>query len=134
MLPIDINRPLKTVTDRMQSCRAVVGALEAHGDQLVRLLGESFDPLLGEGEVMPFATQLALFRKRLIQDRDQMVESDRAYRDQRAVESIFRGRRDEEAMHVRETAPDLGAQVEIVRFASHLWAEFGHEEKAARRS
>lgn len=124
MLPIDINRPLKTVTDRMQSCRTVVGALEAHGDQLVRLLGTSFDPLLGEGEVMPFATQLALFRKRLIQDRDQLVESDRAYRDQRAQESLFRGQRDEEAKEVNADVVGLRRAFTGI-YSEEKLAEFG---------
>ncbi len=34
MLPINVNLPLKAVTDRVQSCRAVKWAIETHGGDL----------------------------------------------------------------------------------------------------
>ena len=94
MLPLNVNLPLKTVTNRIRSCLAVLWALDTFGDRLVALLEESFGALLGEGQEMPFATQLELFRKKLILGRDRMTETDRAYRDQRARESLFRAKRD----------------------------------------
>lgn len=100
MLPLNINRPLKAVTDRIQSCQTVVEALDAYGDQLVAVLSESLDPLLEEGQVTPFATQLSLFRKKLPLDRDQLVTTDRSYRDQRARESVVRRRRDDQMAEV----------------------------------
>ncbi len=39
-------------------------------------------------------------------------------------------RRDDEAQHIRETAPNRGQQAEILGLASRLWGEFGHEERA----
>ncbi len=39
-------------------------------------------------------------------------------------------RRDDEARHIRETAPNRGQQAEILGLASRLWREFGHEERA----
>ena len=94
MLPINVNRPLKSVTDRVQSCDAVKTAIDSWGDRLAALLSESFDPLLAEGQVTPFATQLAVFRTKLVEEIDLVVTTDRAYRDQRAQEAVSRGRRD----------------------------------------
>lgn len=49
-----------------------------------------------------------------------------------ARELALEGRRDEKAMKIRESAPELGIQVEILFYAADLWDEFGHEGKAAR--
>ena len=100
MLPINVNLPLKSVTDRIESCRAVQWAIDVHGDRLVGKLGESFGPLLEEGQVMPFETQLQLFAKKLPLTLDQVVTSDRAYRDQKAREFIARGWRDTQVKEV----------------------------------
>ncbi len=75
MAPINVNQPLQTVTARMQSCRTVVWAIDTYGDPLVDKLDPSFTPLLGEGQVMPFETQLELFKKKLILDRDPFLTS-----------------------------------------------------------
>ena len=48
----------------------------------------------------------------------------------RARELGLEGRRDDEAQHIRETAPNRGQVTEILGLASRLWAEFGHEERA----
>ncbi len=48
-----------------------------------------------------------------------------------ARELALEGRRGEEAAHVRETAPNLGQQIEILMYAANLWDEFGHEKQAA---
>ncbi len=40
------------------------------------------------------------------------------------------GRRDEEAQHVRETAPPPRELAGLLKRASRLWAEWGHEEQA----
>lgn len=47
-----------------------------------------------------------------------------------ARELALDGRRDDEAQHIRETAPNRGQLSEILGLASRLWAEFGHEERA----
>ncbi len=94
MIPKNVNRPLKSVSDRVQSSRSVVWALDTHDDRLNEVLAETFDELLEEGQTTPFPTQLALFRKRLVRNQEGIVTTDRAYRDQRAQESVFRGRRD----------------------------------------
>ncbi len=47
-----------------------------------------------------------------------------------ARELGLEGRRDDEAQHIRETAPNRGQQAEILGLASRLWREFGHEERA----
>ncbi len=47
-----------------------------------------------------------------------------------ARELGLEGRRDDEAQHIRESAPNRGQQAEILGLASRLWAEFGHEERA----
>lgn len=47
-----------------------------------------------------------------------------------ARELALESRRDEDAMHIRETAPDRGAQVDLLLLASEIWNEFGHEHKA----
>ena len=107
MVPQNVNRPLKTVTARTQSCRTVVWAIDTFGGRLVGELDPSFTPLLGEGEVMPFETQLELFKKKLIHDRDQLVAADRAHRDQRAQEAVVRGRRDAAVKAVNRDVVDL---------------------------
>jgi len=48
-----------------------------------------------------------------------------------ARELAMEGRRDEKAMEIRKSAPELGVQVEILMYAGDLWDEFGHERKAA---
>ncbi len=47
-----------------------------------------------------------------------------------ARELALEGRRDDEARHIRETAPNRGQLSEILGLASRLWGEFGHEERA----
>ncbi|MCZ6689023.1 MAG: hypothetical protein O7H41_05420 [Planctomycetota bacterium] len=47
-----------------------------------------------------------------------------------ARELALEGRRDDEAHRIRETAPNRGQQVEILRYAAGLWREFGHPDKA----
>lgn len=94
MIPKNVNQPLKTVAQRVQSCRAVMWAIDVHGDRLLERLDTTYASLLSEGQETPFPTQLALFGKKLTGSRDQIVGVDRAYRDQRALESVFRGRRD----------------------------------------
>ncbi len=107
MLPIKVNLPLKTVSDRFFSCRAVLWALDAYGDRLAEVLGESFGPLLDEGQAMPFEVQLTLFEKKLIQVSGQMVETARGYRDQKARESVSRRRRDQRAGKVNSAVVGL---------------------------
>lgn len=107
MLPLNLNLPLKTVTDRVRSCQAVLWALETYGDRLVATLGESLSPLLDPDQSLPFATDLDLFRKQLLASRDALVATDRAYRDQRARESLARGRRNDRAKDVRRRVVDL---------------------------
>ncbi|HEX9794995.1 MAG TPA: hypothetical protein VGC54_13515 [Planctomycetota bacterium] len=41
------------------------------------------------------------------------------------------GREDPESREIRARAPKLGAQLELVTYASKVWDEFGHEAKAA---
>lgn len=48
-----------------------------------------------------------------------------------ARELAMEGRRDEKATAIRQGAPELGVQIEILMYAADLWDEFGHEEKAA---
>ncbi len=47
-----------------------------------------------------------------------------------ATELSLEGRRDKEARKIIETAPRGENMIEILHYASKLWAEFGHEEKA----
>lgn len=91
-----VNQPSKMVTDRMQSCEAVLWALETHGARLVEILGEQFAPFLGEGLAMPFETQLELFKNRLTHDRDELVEASRELRIESARETNIRSARDAE--------------------------------------
>lgn len=48
----------------------------------------------------------------------------------RGYEVMLEGRKDREARNVREHAPSLGQQVEILMYAAKLWEEFGDPEKA----
>jgi hypothetical protein len=48
----------------------------------------------------------------------------------RAREVQLEGRRDREAAEIREQAPTLGQQIELLAYAAELWQEFGHERKA----
>ena len=132
MLPINVNLPLKAVTDRIQSCRAVLWAIDTHGDRLVDILGESFDPLLGEGQVMPFETQLELFKKKLILDRDQVVTSDRAYRDQKARESLSLAWRDDQVERVNSGVVGL-RQAFTGIYSDKKLAEFGFARRTPQR-
>jgi hypothetical protein len=122
---------LKTVTARTQSCRTVVWAIDTFGGRLVDELGPSFTPFLGEGEVMPFETQLELFKKKLIHDRDQMVSADRAYRDQRAQETLVRGRRDAAVKEVNRDMVGLHDAMKGVYSAEKL-AELGFPRRMPR--
>ena len=56
---------------------------------------------------MPFATTLELFTKKLVTSRDLMVDTDRAYRDQRARETLVRGRRDQHLGAVNSAVVNL---------------------------
>lgn len=47
-----------------------------------------------------------------------------------ARELALKGRTDDEAMEIRESAPTLGQQVEILNYAASLWDKFGDREKA----
>jgi hypothetical protein len=49
----------------------------------------------------------------------------------RALEVNLERREDRQAREIREQSPDLGQQIEILRYAAELWEEFGHETKAA---
>ena len=49
-----------------------------------------------------------------------------------ALELGIEGRNDPEARRIREKAPKLGQQAELMLFAGKLWDEFGHESKAKR--
>jgi hypothetical protein len=49
----------------------------------------------------------------------------------RARETALEGRRDEEARRLREGAPDVAQQAEVLAQAARLWNQFGHERKAA---
>ena len=127
MVPQNVNRPMKAVTARMQSCRTVVWTIDTFGGRLVDELGPSFTPLLGEGEVMPFETQLELFKKKLILDRDQLVAAGRAHRDQRAQETVVRGRRDAAVKAVNRDVVDLHGALTGV-YTEEKLAELGVRE------
>ncbi len=124
MLPINVNRPLKTVNDRVQSCRAVLWALATFGDRLVEVLGEAFDLLLEEDQAMPFEVQLELFARKLAEIRDRMVEAARAYRDQKARESIVREQRNQRAARVNSEVVGLRKAFTGIYSDAKL-AEFG---------
>jgi hypothetical protein len=47
-----------------------------------------------------------------------------------AYELSLTGRRDDEAVHIRETAPNIGQQAKLLLHAAKLWAEWGHEKEA----
>ena len=49
----------------------------------------------------------------------------------RAYEVALEGRRDDEAHAIRKQAPSKENLAELLGYAGHLWAEWGHEEKAA---
>jgi len=48
-----------------------------------------------------------------------------------ARELALEGKRNEKAMKIRESAPSLEVQTEILFHAADLWHRFGHEKKAA---
>ena len=76
MFPINLNRPLRSVTDRIRSVRMVLWAIETHGLRLIEILGDTFSPLLEEGQAMPFEAQLALVKKRLTLIRDRLIAAE----------------------------------------------------------
>jgi hypothetical protein len=47
-----------------------------------------------------------------------------------ARELALEGRKDDEAIEIRESAPKAGQVAELLMWASKLWAEFGNEKKA----
>ena len=47
-----------------------------------------------------------------------------------ALEMDVHRRRDDESVMIRKNAPSVGNQIELLRLASGLWREFGHEERA----
>lgn len=49
-----------------------------------------------------------------------------------ARELELTGRDGPDARRIRETAPNLGGQVELLTLAAKLWDEFGHESKAGQ--
>ena len=66
MLTKTLNVPSSMVAERMKSCEVVLWALVTFGRQMVDVLVERFSSHLGEGQVMPFATELELFKKRIV--------------------------------------------------------------------
>ncbi len=133
MLPINVNLPLKAVTDRAQSCRAVKWAIDTFGTVMVENLGESFDPLLDEGQVTPFATQLELFKKKLNLELDQVVTTDREYRDQKAQEAISRTWRDQQVESVNTGVIGL-RQAFTGIYSENKLAEFGFARRTPSRT
>ena len=132
MLPINVNLPLKSVTDRAQSCRAVKWAIDTHGTRLAGDLGDTFHPLLADGQVMPFETQLELFKKKLCLDLDRVVATDRQYRDQKARESISRRHRDDQVDSV--TSEVLGLRKALTGILSDdKLAELGFARRTPTR-
>ncbi len=124
MFPINLNLPLKAVTDRIRSCRAVLWAIETFGRRLIEILGESYGSLLEEGQAMPFEVQLVLFKKKLSLLCDRLVSTDRAYRDQKASESLVRGRRDKWVEEVNTDVVGL-RQAFTGIYSDDKLAEFG---------
>ena len=47
-----------------------------------------------------------------------------------ARELALQGRTDDEAIRIRETAPNLGQQIEILQYSSKLWRKYGNVDKA----
>lgn len=47
-----------------------------------------------------------------------------------ALQMDVQGRRDHESAMIRNNAPGVGDQIEILQMASGLWREFGHDERA----
>ncbi len=100
MIPKTVNLPLKMVTNRVKSTRAVTWALDTFSEDLLEKLEQIFGPLLEEGQVTNFDTQLTLFKKRLNVGCEAVIATDRAYRDQRARETKFRVQRNEDLAEV----------------------------------
>ncbi len=112
------------MTDRIRSCRAVLWAITTYGGRLVEILGESFGSLLEEGQAMPFEVQLALFKRKLTMLCDRLVSTDRAYRDQKAVETLVRVRRDLAVDEVNKDVVGL-RQAFTGIYSDEKLAEFG---------
>lgn len=131
MLPSNVNLPLKTVSDRVQLCREVLWAISTYGDRLVGNLGDTFAPLLGDGETLPFDVQLALFAKKLTGVSGEMVETARAYRDQKAQEAVVRGLRNERAKEVNSGVVGL-RQAFTGIYSDEKLAEFGFARRTPK--
>jgi hypothetical protein len=133
MIPKTVNLPLKMVTNRIKSCRAVTWALDTFSGRLLPKLGELFDPLLEEGQVTPFETQLALFHKKLVAGCEAVVATDRAYRDQRARETRFRALRN-------EALAEVNSKVVVLRqafggiYSEEKLAEMGFARRTPQQS
>ncbi len=131
MLPFNVNLPLKTVGDRVQFCRAVLWAITTWGGRLVDILGETFSPLLGEGEILPFDVQLRLFAKKLTEVSDKLLKTARAYRDQRAREAVVRDLRNEWAGKVNSGVVGL-RQAFTGIYTDEKLAEFGFARRTPK--
>lgn len=94
MLTKTLNVPSSMVAERMQSCELVLWALVTFGRQMVDVLVERFSSHLEEGQAMPFATELELFKKELTRLRDDLRAADRHLRTQKLQETQSRKRRD----------------------------------------
>ncbi len=95
MLTKTLNVPSSMVAQRMQSSELVLWALVTFGRQMVDVLVERFSAQLEEGQVMPFATELELFKKELTRLRDELLAAERHVRTQRLRETRSRKRRDD---------------------------------------
>lgn len=89
-----MNRPSKVVVDRKRSCRAVLWALETHGEQLVERLEARLGGHAEEGTTMPFASLLEILKKDLVAARERLVDLDRTLRDERVEDDEQRELRD----------------------------------------
>ncbi len=67
---------------------------------------------------------------RALLEADRRDAADLLERAEHALKMDAQRRRDDESMTIRNNAPSVGQQIELLQLASRLWREFGHPDRA----
>jgi len=138
------NEELEAIRHRIEDLLAEADHIEAEADQRIRELrleAERLGDRLREAsqrnreqrterEVAQDEIEIMRVALHALREAERADAAEQLEHAIHARELALEGRRGDEAVRVRETAPDRRQQIELLTFASRLWDEFGHEEKA----
>ncbi len=105
---------------------------EGRAARLQRLAGELWQPRGGGPAGRAALEEIEIMRMAIhgLMEADRRDAAELLERALHARQVTREGRRDREARHIRDNAPELGAQVELLQVAAGIWREYGDLERA----